>query len=321
MSRAPVARPSPAPRIMRAKLLLNMPATSPLIEPAQQQDSQTLEQRRDADEDADEAADEGALTIPQQRAAVREKKIAPAAPSVAAYVTAFANTAATSQPLISMSLQAAERLRGDREGEGSLGDMAVIRRHRGPLHACNFPAKVPAASSVNVWPALAPLSSGTGMSLPSRTSFNTASCAASLNLSVSVFGACGQLRIGRRRRALQFCMRQAGRGRDHAAQSQVPKELFLSINKVPFVSGQLILGNILAPMILYGYGLSSASYRVRIAMALKNLAIHIGHQELALRRAPPVGISADQCSRLRSRARVGRWRRADAIGGHHRIPR
>jgi maleylpyruvate isomerase len=33
-----------------------------------------------------------------------------------------------------------------------------------------------------------------------------------------------------------------------------------------------ILGNILrALMILYGYGLSSASYRVRIAMALKNL--------------------------------------------------
>src|SRR5580704_19350879 len=28
---------------------------------------------------------------------------------------------------------------------------------------------------------------------------------------------------------------------------------------------------ILAPMILYGYGLSSASYRVRIALALKNL--------------------------------------------------
>jgi maleylpyruvate isomerase len=32
-----------------------------------------------------------------------------------------------------------------------------------------------------------------------------------------------------------------------------------------------MLGNILQPMILYGYGLSSASYRVRIAMALKNL--------------------------------------------------
>ena len=32
-----------------------------------------------------------------------------------------------------------------------------------------------------------------------------------------------------------------------------------------------ILSNIIPPMILYGYGLSSASYRVRIAMALKNL--------------------------------------------------
>jgi len=32
-----------------------------------------------------------------------------------------------------------------------------------------------------------------------------------------------------------------------------------------------ILGNILARMILYGYGLSSASYRVRIALSLKNL--------------------------------------------------
>jgi maleylpyruvate isomerase len=32
-----------------------------------------------------------------------------------------------------------------------------------------------------------------------------------------------------------------------------------------------MVGNILHAMILYGYGLSSASYRVRIAMALKNL--------------------------------------------------
>ena len=32
-----------------------------------------------------------------------------------------------------------------------------------------------------------------------------------------------------------------------------------------------MLGNILHAMILYGYGLSSASYRVRIALALKNL--------------------------------------------------
>jgi maleylpyruvate isomerase len=48
------------------------------------------------------------------------------------------------------------------------------------------------------------------------------------------------------------------------------KRLFLSMNKVPLVS-ESMSGNILHQMILYGYGLSSASYRVRIALALKNL--------------------------------------------------
>ncbi len=94
----------------------------------------TLSSAAHADENSDQAADQVRWLSRSRALQYARKKIAPAAASVAAYVAAFANTPATSQPLISMSFTRAERLRSDREAKGSLGDMPVIRRHRGPLH-------------------------------------------------------------------------------------------------------------------------------------------------------------------------------------------
>ena len=48
------------------------------------------------------------------------------------------------------------------------------------------------------------------------------------------------------------------------------------------------------PMILYGHALSSASYRVRIALALKGLQVTSRAAGFARRRAAPRGVSADQ---------------------------
>src|SRR3984957_20704572 len=118
-----------------------------------------------------------------------------------------------------------------------------------------------------------------GISLPPPINFNTATCAASLKVSVNVLGGSVSWASFDGTELCSFACAMQGPA-SIAPESATARIACLSIYELrPYRISILVQPcNILhgharglagLRMILYGYGLSSASYRVRIALALK----------------------------------------------------